>query len=85
MYRSFFDRFSVVEHTTSFWEIRVTDDLACVWGSDKLVVTPKTGGAPVELNGHAMSILQRDAQGVWRFARGINNLSPKPAAISSEK
>src|SRR5215469_3469539 len=25
-----------------------------------------------------MSILQRDPHGAWRFARGINNLSPTP-------
>jgi len=85
MYRAFFDRFSVVEHTTSISEVGITDDWAFVWGSDKLILTPKAGGASVELNGHGMSILQRDAQGEWRFARGINNLSPKPAGNSPQK
>jgi uncharacterized protein (TIGR02246 family) len=83
MYRIFFDRFSL-EHTVSILEIRVTDDWAFVWGSEKLILTPKTGGASVELNGHGMSILQRDARGVWRFARGLNNLSPKSTGISSK-
>ena len=85
MYRIFFDRFSVVEHTTSVSEVRVCDDWAFVWGSEKLILTPKAAGASVELNGYGMSILQRDAQGVWRFARGINNLSPKPTVISPQK
>jgi uncharacterized protein (TIGR02246 family) len=77
MYRVFFDRFSVIEHTTSISEIRITDDWAFVLGSEKLILTPKAGGASVELNGHGMSILQRDAHGAWRFARGINNLIAK--------
>jgi uncharacterized protein (TIGR02246 family) len=85
MYRVFFDRFGVVEHSTSISEVRVCHDWAFVWGSEKLILTPKTGGASVELNGHGMSILQRDAHGAWRFARGINNLSPKPALISPHK
>jgi uncharacterized protein (TIGR02246 family) len=84
MYQIFFDRFSF-EHTASISEIRVSDNWAFIWGSEKLILTPKIGGASVELNGHGMSILQRDGLGVWRFARGINNLSPKSAAISSEK
>jgi uncharacterized protein (TIGR02246 family) len=85
MYRMFFDRFDVGEHSTSISEIRVTNDWAVVWGSEKLLLTAKTSGAPVELDGHGMSILQRDLRGVWRFARGLNNLSPKRAVIPSEK
>jgi uncharacterized protein (TIGR02246 family) len=84
-YRTFFDQFNVVEHRTSILEIRVTNDWAVVLGSEKLLLTPKTSGVPAELNGHGMSILQRDARGVWRFARGLNNLSPKSAGISSKK
>jgi hypothetical protein len=85
MYRMFFDEFGLIEHRTSISEIRVTNDWAFVWGSEKLLLIPKTIGAPGELNGHGMSILHRDAQGKWGFARGINNLSPKSAVISSKK
>jgi hypothetical protein len=45
-----------------------------------LNLTPLAGGREVQLKGHGMSILRRQTDGSWNFARGINNLVPAGAA-----
>jgi uncharacterized protein (TIGR02246 family) len=72
MFESFFPQFASVEQTTTQEEIEISGDLAFIWGSESLVLAPKSGGAPVRLAGHGMSILRRE-NGAWKFASGINN------------
>lgn len=79
MYRSFFPQFSSVEQTVSIEELQVAGDWAFAWGAEKFTMVPKAGGAPIEIEGKGMSILRRQPDGSWKFARGINNSGPKPA------
>ena len=46
---------------------------AFAWGTDDITMTPIAGGESVHFVGHGMSILRRELNGDWRFARGINN------------
>jgi hypothetical protein len=43
---------------------------------------PQAGGSTIEMQGKGMSILKRQPDGSRKFARGINNTLPKPAAQS---
>jgi uncharacterized protein (TIGR02246 family) len=80
MYRSFFPQFSSVEQTVSIEELEVVGDWAYAWGTEKFTLVPQAGGPPIEMQGKGMSILKRQPNGSWKFARGINNSLPKPAA-----
>jgi len=82
MYRSFFPQFSSVEQTVSIEELQVAGDWAFAWGTEKVTLVPEAGGTPIEMQGKGMSILRRQPDGSWKFARGINNALPKPAASS---
>ena len=80
MYQNFLPQFSSVEQTVSIEEVQVAGDWAFVWGTEKFTLVPHSGGAPIEMQGQGMSILKRQPDGSWKFARGINNALPKPAA-----
>jgi ketosteroid isomerase-like protein len=80
MYRSFFPQFASVEQTVTIEELQVVGDWAFAWGSEELTLLPQAGAARIELQGKGMSILKRPPDGSWKFARGINNTLPKPAA-----
>ena len=80
MYKSFFPQFASVEQTVSIEEIEVAGDWAFAWGTEQFVLVPQAGGAPIEMQGKGMSILRRQPDGSWKFARGINNTMPKSAA-----
>ena len=60
-------------------ELQVVGDWAFAWGTEEFTLVPQAG-APIEMRGKGMSILKRQADGSWKFARGINNTLPKPAA-----
>lgn len=80
MYRSFFPQFASVEQTVTIEELQVVGDWAFAWGTEKFTLVPQAGRAPIEMHGKGMSILKRQPDGSWKFARGINNTLPKPAA-----
>ena len=82
MYRSFFPQFSSVEQTVSIEELQVVGDWAFAWGTERFTLIPEAGGAPIEMQGKGMSILRRQPDGSWKFARGINNTLPRPAGPS---
>jgi uncharacterized protein (TIGR02246 family) len=71
-YVNLFQRYDV-EQKVHFEEIQSASDWAFGWGTDEITVRPVAGGAPVHFAGHSVSILRREPDGVWRFARGINN------------
>jgi len=79
MYHSFFPQFASVEQTVSVEELQVAGDWAFVWGTEALVLVPQSGSAPIEMSGRGMSILRRQPDNSWKFARGINNSAPRPA------
>ena len=80
MYETFFPQFSSVEQTVSLEEVQVAGDWAFAWGTEQFTLVPRAGGAPIEMQGKGMSILSRQPDDSWKFARGINNSLPKPAA-----
>lgn len=80
MYKSFFQQFSRVEQAVSIEEVEVAGDWAFAWGTEKFVLVPQPGGSPIEMQGKGLSILRRQPDGSWKFARGINNTLPKSTA-----
>jgi ketosteroid isomerase-like protein len=74
LYTSLFARFHVTQKFL-FEEIQSMGDWAFAWGTDDITMTPIAGGPPAHYVGHGVSILRRDPDHVWRFARGINNAS----------
>ena len=58
-------------------EIRVLGDWAYVWTTLSIVVTPKSGGAPVRRSGPTLSILRRQ-HGKWVIVRDANMLGVVP-------
>ena len=77
MYRSFFAQFSVGQ-TFAPEEIQVGGDWAFGWGNDTLTLTPVAGGLPIQLRGRGLSIMRRQPDGSWKFARGMNNMTEPP-------
>lgn len=53
-------------------ELVVTGDWAFAWGRDELTAVVRSSGAVRSAAGWAVTILRREADGRWRFARGIN-------------
>ena len=82
MYQNFFPQFSSVAQDVAIEEIEVLGDWAFSWGTEKFALVPQAGGSTIEMQGKGMSILKRQPDGSWKFARGINNTLPKPAAQS---
>jgi uncharacterized protein (TIGR02246 family) len=75
MYRTYFSDYEI-EHHASNEEIQVSGEWAYAWGSEELLLRPVSGDPEIRLTGKGMTILRRCADGLWRFARGINNLMP---------
>ncbi|HUI31810.1 MAG TPA: SgcJ/EcaC family oxidoreductase [Candidatus Acidoferrales bacterium] len=74
VYRTMFAGFDI-EQESRYEEIQVIGSWAFAWGTDSLTFTPAAGGDSVKMKGHCVTILQRQAGGAWKFARGINNMS----------
>lgn len=72
VYRSMFGR-GDLDQQFEIREVRLAGDVAFVWGVDSGRITPSGGGDVVASRGMAMSVLERGADGAWRFSRGINN------------
>jgi uncharacterized protein (TIGR02246 family) len=78
MYKGFFEQFSKVEQTSSLEEVEVAGDWAFAWGTESTVLFLQAGGAPIQLAGRGLSILRRQPDGSWRFARSLSNSAPQP-------
>jgi len=79
MFAGFFPQFSSIEQTAATEEVIVAGDWAFAWGSETFTLVPPTGIVPILLQGKGMSVLRRQSDGSWKFARGINNLLPQTA------
>ncbi len=62
-------------------EVRVAGDLAFARGTYTLSLTPKAGGEIIKIDGKYLSIVERQADGSWKFARDCfnDNAPPKQA------
>jgi uncharacterized protein (TIGR02246 family) len=74
MLATFFSRCDP-EQSFAIGEIQVCGDWAFTWGAETMKATPASGGAQLTMRGHGLSILRRQPDGSWKFARGINNLA----------
>jgi uncharacterized protein (TIGR02246 family) len=76
LYRSLFAQFDVDQAAHSE-ETEVAGDWAYSWGTETLTLSPLAGGPSVCLRGKGLTILRRQHDGSWKFARGINNSVPQ--------
>jgi uncharacterized protein (TIGR02246 family) len=65
-----------VEGSVAIQEVRVFGDWGYCWNQLTVTVTPEDGGAPMRLEGPAMSILRKRADGRWLVVRDANMLTP---------
>jgi ketosteroid isomerase-like protein len=70
--------FAAYEITSTFECIErlVAGDLAVDRGWDVQELRPRSGGETLVHRQRVMLVLRRDADGVWRFARGISQAGP---------
>ena len=78
MYASFFSQFRTIEQASTIEELDVVGDWAFMWGTESLTLGPVGGGPAIRLEGKGMTILKRQDDGAWKFARGINNSVAAP-------
>jgi uncharacterized protein (TIGR02246 family) len=58
-------------------ELIISGDLAFMRGTELNRLTPRDRSEAVENRQRAFSILRREGDGRWRFARGMTNLPPE--------
>lgn len=63
-----------VEQELDIQELVVSGDLAFMRGLEHNVMRAKDGSQILELRQRAFSIMRREADGKWRFSRGMTNL-----------
>jgi uncharacterized protein (TIGR02246 family) len=78
LYRAFFSQYREIKHEAIIEEVRIAGEWVFLWGTDELRLTPESGGTDTHMKGKGLSILKRQADGSWRFWRGINNMTPQP-------
>ena len=69
---AFFAAFSVVQ-VFDERERLIGDDWVLLRGVEFNTLSPAGGGEPVEYLQRAFSVLRRESDGRWRFARGMTN------------
>ncbi len=75
----FFGQFTPNDITLTPEETTVMGDWAFDRGTYHVMVTPKSGAAPVTEEGRYLELLQRQADGSWKVARDIDNtIRPTP-------
>jgi uncharacterized protein (TIGR02246 family) len=80
MYRAFFPIYREIKQEAAIEELQVVGDWAFLWGTDELRLMPESGEAEIHMKGKGLSILKRQSDGSWRFWRGINNMTQRPAS-----
>jgi uncharacterized protein (TIGR02246 family) len=79
LYQILFAQFDV-EQSARTEEIEVRGDWAFAWGVEQFALSARGGGQPIHMSGKGLTILRRQPDGSWKFARGINNTSPEGAS-----
>lgn len=72
---SFFESYEI-DQGFERQEIVISGDLAFIRGMEINRITPRDGAPPMEIRQRAFSVLFREADGNWRFARGMTNKGP---------
>lgn len=81
-YRALFMRYSI-QQTFAPEEIQVGADWAFARGVDVLTLVPLDGNVPIVVRARGVSILKREQDGSWKFARGITNLDQPPDQLGA--
>ena len=66
-------------------DVRVSGDLAVVWGIDTGTTTPKSGGEPVKYSLKWLIVLERQLDGTWKWIYEIWNDNPLPETPEKEQ
>lgn len=53
-------------------------------GADLLTLLPLDGSIPIVIRARGVSIMKRDRNGAWKFARGISNMDQPPDAVGAQ-
>ena len=64
-----------LESASEIQEVHVSGDMAYLWTSLSITVTPSGASQPMERAGHTLTVLRR-VGGRWLLARDANLLSP---------
>jgi uncharacterized protein (TIGR02246 family) len=72
---AFLERFAL-DQQFEVQELVVSGDLAFVRGLERNRLVPRDGSESREVLQRAFSVLRRESDGVWRFARGMTNQPP---------
>ncbi len=64
-----------IESRVDIHEVQVSGDLACVWSTISVAVTPPGADHPIERAGHALTVFRREGSR-WLLARDANLLAP---------
>ena len=65
-------------------EVKVAGDLAFIRGAYTLSLTPKAGGETIMIDGKYLDIVERQADGSWKFARDCYNDNAPPKQTERE-
>jgi len=79
MLEDFFSRYSM-EQEFQVQELILTPEWAFLRGRELNLLTPRGGGDVIRHSQRAFSVLRRDSDGAWRFARGMTNGLPPDSA-----
>ena len=63
-----------IEGAINIEEIRVLGDWAYTRNNIEMTATPPDNGTPIRRSGYTLTILRKEADGRWRFARDANLL-----------
>jgi uncharacterized protein (TIGR02246 family) len=74
LYKQVFSLYRI-EQSFSFEEVQAHENWAYALGRDEITMTPVDGGEPVRAEGMGVTIMLKQADGSWRFARGLNNMT----------
>lgn len=75
----FFEQYDM-DQEFELLELIVRGDVAIARGIEHNHLVPAEGGEPVEQTQRAVSIMARQEDGTWVFARGMTNLPPRSEA-----
>jgi ketosteroid isomerase-like protein len=65
-----------IAQSIDFIETVVSGEWAFQRGIERMILTPRDGGATREMTNRALLILRRGPDGRWRYARGVTNGLP---------
>jgi uncharacterized protein (TIGR02246 family) len=76
LFAKFFDQYAFEQEFEEIERI-VSGDVALVRGTETNVLRPRAGGSAVTIAQRAFTVLRRDRDGRWLFARGMTNLAQR--------